>query len=221
MTVGEELAMTEAMESIISLPGCTFSEPTPEWCPPLAQNLGPDDGDPRPGHFGTTDRLFQWLQEIWQYPVDGEKSFSPDDFTPNCLMMDSFASVCGAEHASLYFRLLFAFFPNLSGPHFDYAANDNIFITNWGFLTTKGKKEIFVPAIDIFGFKDGLANYRLATFDVPALIRALLIAYGGTLHSRFEGNLEERMRRWATDWEFAMEEYVAVKAIGAELASAR
>lgn len=213
--------MTEAMESIISLPGCTFSEPTPEWCPPLAQNLGPDDGDPRPGHFGTTVRLFQWLQEIWEYPVDGENSFSPDDFTPNCLMMDSFASVCGAEHASLYFRLLFAFFPNLSGPHFDYAANDNIFITNWGFLTTNGKKEILVPAIDIFGFKDGLANYRLATFDVPTLIRALLIAYGGTLHSRFEGNLEERMRRWATDWEFAMVEYAAVKAIGAELASAR
>jgi len=117
--------------------------------------------------------------------------------------------------------LIFAFFPNLSGPHFNYAANDNIFITNWGFLTTKGKKEILVPGIDIFGFKDGVVNYRLATFDVPTLIRALLIAYGGTLHPRFEGNLAERIRRWATDWEFATEEYATVKAIGAELASAR
>jgi hypothetical protein len=213
--------MTEAMESIISLPGCTFSEPTPEWCPPFAQNLGPDDGEPRPGHFGTTERVFQWLQEIWEYQVDAEKSFSPDDFTPNCLLMDSFATVCGAEHGSLYFRLIFAFFPNLSGPHFDYAANDNIFITNWGFLTTNGKQEILVPAIDIFAFKDGLVNYRLATFDVPTLIRALLIAYGGTLHPRFEGNLAERIRRWATDREFAREEYAAVKAKGAELASAR
>jgi len=56
--------MTKAMESIFSLPGCEFSEPTPKWCPPLAQNLGPADGEPRPGHFGTTERVFQWLKMI-------------------------------------------------------------------------------------------------------------------------------------------------------------
>jgi hypothetical protein len=213
--------MTDVMESIISVPGCTFSEPTPEWCPPLAQNMGPADGAPRPGHFGTPERFFQWLRDIWKYPVDAEESFPPGDFTPNCLLMDSFATVCTAEQGSLYFRLIFAFFPNLSGPHFDYAANDNIFITNWGFLTTNGKQQILVPGIDIFGFKGGYVNYRLATFDVPTLIRALLIAYGGTLHPRFEGNLAERVRRWATDWEFAKEEYAAVKTMGKELASAR
>jgi len=209
------------MESIFSLPGCKFSEPTPEWCPPLAENLGPGDGEPRPGHFGTTDRFFQWLQTIWTFKVDAEASFPPSDFTPNALLMDSFATVCTAEQGSLYFRLIFAFFPNLSGPHFDYAANDNIFITNWGFLTTNGKQEILVPAIDIFGLKGGLVNYRLATFDVPTLIRALLIAYGGQLHSKFEGNIEERIKRWATDRAFALEEYAAVKALGPVLASAR
>lgn len=209
------------MESCFSLPGCTFSEPTPEWCPPLAQNLGDSNGEPRPGHFGTPDRFFQWLQTIWKFKVDAEASFPPGDFTPNCLLMDSFATVCGALQGSLYFRLIFAFFPNLSGPHFNYAANDNIFITNWGFLTTNGAQEILVPAIDIFGFKGGFVNYRLATFDVATLIRALLIAYGGTLHPKFEGNLEERIKRWGTDLAFAEREYAAVKSFGAVAASAR
>jgi hypothetical protein len=49
----------------------------------------------------------------------------------------------------------------------------------------------------------------------------LLIAYGGTLDPRFEGNLAERIRRWATDLEFAKAELAAVKAQGALLASAR
>lgn len=209
------------MESIFTLPGCTFSEPTPEWCPPLAQNLGDSEGEPRPGHFGTPDRFFQWLQTIWKFKVDAEANFPPGDFTPNCLLMDSFATVCGAEQGSLYFRLIFAFFPNLSGPHFDYAANDYIFITNWAFRTTNGKQDILVPAIDIFGFKGGFVNYRLATFDVPTLLRALLMAYGGTLHPKFEGNLEERVKRWATDRAFAEQEYAAVKALGPVLASAR
>ncbi|MBV8516192.1 MAG: hypothetical protein JO197_02205 [Acidobacteria bacterium] len=208
------------MESIFTLPGCTFSEPDDQWCPPLAENLGDSVGEPRPGHFGTPERFFQWLKTIWAFPVDADASFPPTDFTRNCLLMDSFATVCGALHGSLYFRLIFAFFPNLSGPHFDFAANERIFITNWAFETTNGKQDILVPAIDIFGFRKGYVNYRLATFDVPTLVRALLIAYGGTLHPNFEGNMEERIKRWATDFEFAEREYAAVKAMGPVAASA-
>jgi hypothetical protein len=192
--------MTETVESIFSLPGCKFSEPNPRWCHRSAE-LGPADGEP-PRDTSATEGFSVFTNDL---EIQGRRrsDFPPGDFTPNALLMDSFATVCGAEWGSLYFRLIFAFFPNLSGPHFDFAANDNIFITNWGFLTTNGKQEIFVPAIDIFGFKGGLVNYRLATFDVLTLVRSLLIAYGGTLHPRFEGNLAERVRRWATDRDFA------------------
>ena len=197
--------------------GCEFSEPNPDWCPPLADNLGPADGEPRPGHFGTPERYFQWLCSIWQYKVDAAASFPPDDFTPNCLLTDSFATICGAEHGSIYFRLIFAFFPDLSGPHFSYAANENTIITNWAFYTTKGRQEILVPSIDIFGFKNGLVNYRLSVFDVPTLIRSLLIAYGGQHHPTFEGNLQERMWRWHVDEDFARAELASVTATGQAL----
>ena len=200
--------------NIRSKPGCQFSEPTPEWCPPLKDNLGPADGEPRPGHFGTPERFFKWLQQIWKYKVDAAVSFAASDFTPDVLLTDSFATICGAEHGSIYFQLVFAFFPDLSGPHFSFAADDNTIFTNWGFFTTKGKQEILVPAIDIFGFKNGLVNYRLSVFDVPTLIRSLLMAYTGLNDPLFEGNIQERMWRWHVDPQFAKQELATMKAAG-------
>lgn len=194
-----------------STSSCVFSEPTPEWCPPLRDNLGDSIGDPGPGHFGTPERFFQWLVEIWNYKVD-PKNFGRADFTPNALLTDSFATICGSAWGSLYFQTLFGFFPDLSGPHFTFAANDNTIIVNWGFLTTKGKKELLVPSIDIFGFKKGLVNYRLSVFDVATLVRSLLIAYGGQNDSLLEGNLQERMWRWHVDEEFARQELVRAQA---------
>lgn len=199
-------------EYIRSRSGCAFSEPTDEWCPRLSDNLGSSDGNPRPGHFGTPARFFQWVTGIWEYKVDAAKSFPPTDFTPNCLLTDSFATICGAIQGSIYFQLIFGYFPELSGKHFTYAANDNTIFVNWGFFTTNGKKEILVPSIDIFGFRKGFVNYRLSTFDVPTLIRALLIAYGGTNDLLLEGNLQERMWLWHVDPQFAQAEYAQLQA---------
>lgn len=185
---------------------CEFSEPTLAWCPPLKGNLGDTEGAPQPKHFGTPERFFQWLEEIWKYKVDAAKSFAATDFTRSVLLIDSFATICGSIWGSLYFQTLFSVFPDLSGPHFSFAANDNTIIVNWGFLTTNGKKELLVPSIDIFGFSEGLVNYRLSVFDVATLVRSLLIAYGGQNDQILEGNLQERMWRWHVDEQFARQE---------------
>jgi hypothetical protein len=152
---------------------------------------------------------YKWHTGIWEYKVD-PANFGPDIFHPGCLLTDSFATMCGPRHSSLYFQLLFGFFPNLSGKHITYAANDNEIFITWGFVTTKGRQEILVPANDVFGMKDGLINYRLATFDVPTIIGALIIAYGGT-DPVLEGNLRETMWRWHVDEDFAESQLAEVQ----------
>jgi hypothetical protein len=187
-------------EFIRTKPKCQFSEPNPFWCPPLKDNLG---------KYETPAGFYEWHTGIWEYKVD-PANFGPDIFHPGCLLTDSFATMCGPIHSSLYFQLLFGFFPHLSGKHITYAANDNEIHITWAFVTTKGRKEILVPANDVFGMKDGLINYRLATFDVPTIISALLIAYGGT-DTLLEGNLAETMWRWHVDEEFAREQLAEVQ----------
>jgi hypothetical protein len=80
--------------------------------------------------------------------------------------------------------------------------NANEFFVNWAFETTGGNADLTVAAIDIFCLKGGLVNYRLSTFDVPTLIKALLTAYGGT-YPNFEKNLEENLWRAHVDPVFA------------------
>lgn len=202
------------VEVIRSQTKCEFSEPTPDWCPPLKDNLGPGDGKPRPGHFGTPAGFYTWHASLWDYKVDAQKNFAPSIFHEGCLLTDSFATMCGPDHSSLYFQLLFGFFPQLSGKHFSFAANDNEIVINWGFFTTKGRKEILVPAFDLFGIKDGLVNYRLSTFDVPTIIGALIIAYGGTNETKLEGNLPETIWRWHVDEDFARQQLEELRATG-------
>ena len=170
----------------------TTPEPNSQLCPTLDQNYG---------QYQNAEGVFQWLQSIWKYKVD-PKSFGPEIFTRNCLLTDSFATVRGAIPGSIYFQLLFTIFPNLSGPHYSYAVNGNEFFVNWAFETTGGKADLKVAAIDIFCLKDGLVNYRLSTFNLPALIKALLTAYGGR-YPDFEANLEENLWRAHVDPEFA------------------
>jgi hypothetical protein len=193
------------VQSIRSTAKCEFSEPTPEWCPPLAKNLG---------RYKTPKGFYDWHDSIWQYKVDAAKNFAPTIFHPGCLLTDSFATLCGPLHSSIYFQLLFGFFPDLSGKHFSFAANDNEIFINWGFFTTKGRQEILVPSFDLFGMKNGLVNYRLATFDIPTLIRALIIAYGGRNDPIFEGNMEETIWRWHVDPDFAEAQYALLQASG-------
>jgi len=50
--------------------------------------------------------------------------------------------------------------------------------------------------------KDGLINYRLATFDIGTLVQALISAYGGRFPD-LELDLEENLWRWHVDQEFA------------------
>lgn len=199
------------VQSIRSSSKCEFSEPTPEWCPPLKDNLG---------RYKTPQGFYVWHDSIWQYKVDAPKNFGPDIFAPGCLLTDSFATLCGPLHSSLYFQLLFGFFPELSGKHFSFAANANEIFINWGFFTTKGRQEILVPSFDLFGMKKGLVNYRLSTFDIPTLVRALIIAYGGTNDPRLEGNLEETLWRWHVDAEYAEAQYAQLKAAGGNRANA-
>jgi len=178
----------------------TTTEPSLALCPSLNQNYG---------KYKTAEGVFQWLQSIWQYKVN-PKSFGPEIFTPDCLLVDPFATVKGAIPGSIYFQLLFAIFPNLSGPHYSYAVNQNEFFVNWAFETTGGKADHTVAAVDIFCMKDGLVNYRLSTFDVPALIKALLSAYGET-YPNFESNLGENLWRAHVDQEFAISALNEVK----------
>jgi len=170
----------------------TTPEPDPSLCPSLDQNYG---------QYQNAAGVFQWLQSIWAYKVDG-KNFGPQIFTHDCVLTDPFLTVHGAIAGSAYFQLLFAIFPNLSGPHYTYAVNANEFFVNWAFRTTGGKADLTVAAIDIFCLKGGLVNYRLSTFNLPALIKALLTAYGGTYPS-FEANLEENLWRAHVDPAFA------------------
>jgi hypothetical protein len=191
-------------EYIRSKPGCKFSEPNEQWCPPLEDNLG---------NYKTPEGFYLWHKDIWLPKVRPLRGFGPQVFTQHCLMTDPFATQCGRFASSRYFQLLFHFFPDLSGQHFSYAANDNEIHILWGFLTTGGRREILVPANDIFGLKKGLVNYRLSTFDVPTLIRALLIAYAGReLDPFIEGNLEEIMWRWHVDEGFAKAQLAKVQA---------
>lgn len=178
-----------------------ITEPDPYWCPLLQDNLG---------KYQTPRGYYDWHKSIWTYKVNPE-NFGPDVFQPNCLLIDPFATVRGALWGSLYFQLLFAAFPNLSGKHVSFAANESQIFINWGFLTTAGRAEIFVPATDIFCLKGGLVNYRLSTFDVATLIHALISAYGGT-DPVLEANLKEIMWRWHVDRDYATAALPALKA---------
>lgn len=109
--------------------------------------------------------------------------------------------------ASGYFHLLFLTFPNLSGKHVSFAANESQIFINWGFLTTGGppNTETFVPATDIFCLKDGLVNDRLATFDILTLVDALNGAYGHTT------KLLETIWLWHKDPNYAATELAKLK----------
>jgi len=183
------------MQQVRSSRSCPFSEPTGQWCPTLSDNLG---------SYKTPQGFFDFLNRIWTYKVD-PSNFGPSVFTPNALLIDPFATICGGLWGSLYFQTLFAFFPNLSGVHLDYAVNETQFYVNWGFVTTGGRTEILVPVCDIFCLSNGLVNYRLSLFDLVGFVRALLMAYGGT-DPMLEGNLQERMWRWHTDQEYCQQQ---------------
>lgn len=167
-------------------------EPNRSWCPPLKENLGA---------YKTPLGFYEWHESIWKYPVN-PANFGPEIFHTGCLMIDPFATVKGPLRSSLYFQALFAAFPKLSGPHFSFAANDSSIFINWGFKTTGGRAEILVPVTDIFCLKGGLLNYRLSTFDIATLTRALLSAYGGT-YPDLELHLEENLWRWHVDQDYA------------------
>jgi len=186
---------------IRSKPECKFSEPNSRWCPPLKDNIG---------HYGTPEGFYKWHASIWEYKVN-PSNFGPDIFHPGCLLTDPFATLCGPLHSSIYFQLLFGFFPDLSGKHIRLASTDNEIFILWGFLTTKGRQEILVPASDVFGLKNGLINYRLATFDIATLVHALVIAYGGS-DPIFEGNLAETIWRWHVDEDFAKSQLALLQA---------
>jgi hypothetical protein len=117
-------------------------------------------------------------------------------------LTDPFATLQGPSHSSRYFQILFGVFPDLSGPHYTFAANKNEIYINWAFRTTNGRADIQIPATDIFCMKDGLINYRLATFDIGTLVQALISAYGGRFPD-LELDLEENLWRWHVDQEFA------------------
>ena len=178
----------------------TAVEPEPSWCPTLEGNYG---------EHKTAEGYFQWLQSIWKYKVD-PKSFSPNVFTPDCVLTDPFATIKGAVLGSIYFQTLFAIFPNLSGPHYSYAVNSNEFFVNWAFETTGGKADLTVPAVDIFCLKDGKVNYRLSTFNLPALLKALLTAYGGQ-YPNFERDLEQNLWKMHVDQDFAIATLAEIK----------
>jgi len=199
------------MEAIARKPACEFSEPTEDCCPPLAENLGNDEGKPRPGHFGTAKRFNQWVTRIWEPPVHPLKSFSPNDFTPGCLMIDPFSRMCGAVRCSRYFQLLFLAFPELSGKHYSWAENRNTILVYWAFfMKTDANETIVVPSIDIFGFKDGRVNYRLAAFDRVALTTALIRAYPQRFIGNAAATLQTRLWLWQADDEFAIQDHAAL-----------
>ena len=199
------------MEAIARKTACEFSEPTEEWCPPLAESLGNSKGEPRPGHFGTAERFNDWVTGIWEPRVHPRKSFSRNDFTRDCLMIDPFSRMCGAVRCSRYFQLLFLAFPDLSGKHYSWAENGNTIFVYWAFfMKTDAGERIVVPSIDIFGFKNGRVNYRLAEFDRLALVSALIRAYP----KRFSGNaaatLETRLWLWHASDRFAIQDHAAL-----------
>lgn len=153
------------------------------------------------GKYRTPQEFYDWHKTIWN-PVAKPAEFPPEIFTDDCLLTDPFATVIGRRRCSLYFQVLFAVFPKLSGPHYTFAANANQIFVNWAFRTSGGRVETEVPANDIFCFRNGLIYYRLATFDVASLVRALLSAYGG-VRPRLDLNLLEEIYRWHVDESYA------------------
>ncbi len=162
-------------------------------CQPLKQHLT--------GEYRTPQEFYDWHVTLWN-PVADPAKFPPEIFTEDCLLTDPFATVVGRKRCSLYFQVLFAVFPKLSGPHYSFATNENQIFINWAFRTSGGRVETEVPANDIFCFRDGLIYYRLATFDVASLVRALLSAYGGQ-RPRLDLNLLEEIYRWHVDENYA------------------
>ena len=190
-------------------------EPPEKWCPPLAQNLGDQKGPPRPGHFGTPDRFNQWVTRIWEPRVHPRKSFSRNDFTRDCLMIDPFSTMRGARRCSRYFRLLFLAFPSLSGEHYGFAANENTIMVNWAFvMATEAGEKMIVPSLDIFGFRKGRVHYRRAAFDRIALTQALIHAYPHRFNANVEANLVARMWLWHVDDRFANAESAVLRRLG-------
>lgn len=179
---------------------CPYSGPTGQWCPNLNDNLGT---------YETPQGFFDFLTKIWTYKVD-KKNFGPSTFTPNALLIDPFATICGGAWGALYFETLFTVFPNLSGAHYYFAVNETQFYVQWAFVTTGGRSEIIVPVCDIFCLSNGLVNYRLSLFDLLALVHALISAYGG-VDAQLDGQLQERMWRWHIDQDFAKQEIAAAK----------
>jgi hypothetical protein len=185
----------------------------PRGCGPLSTSLGDEQGEPRPGHFGTPERFITWVTGIWQHKVR-RSNFRRADFTRNCVLIDPFATVHGARRCSRYFRTVFLAFPDLSGPHFTWAANHNTIVVNWGFLTTRGREKILVPSIDIFGFKNGRVSYRVASFDRAALVDALVRAYPDRLKPSVAENLLARMWLWHVHDQFANAEIRMLRETG-------
>lgn len=175
--------------------------PEPFTCLPLDGNLGT---------YKTPKGFFTWHASIWKPKVD-PRNFGPKIFHPDVLLTDPFATMRGPKASARYFQLLFGFFPKLTGPHHSFAANESEIFVQWAFRTTGGRRVQDVPATDLFCFKDGLIHYRLATFDVSWLARALLAAYGGRMPD-LDMNIEEVLWRWHVDDDFAEESLLSLRA---------
>jgi hypothetical protein len=192
------------VEPLISKTPSNPQEPNASWCPPLNENLG---------SYKTPEGFYQWHNSIWTYKVN-PANFGPSVFHPDCLLTDPFATLKGPLESSLFFQVLFAVFPDLSGSHYTFAHNDNEMYINWAFRTTNGRADIEVPATDIFCVKSGLINYRLSTYDIGTLAHALIIAYGGSFPD-IEVDLEENLWRWHVDQDHAAATLVRVNQVRA------
>jgi hypothetical protein len=152
----------------------------PYKCLPLEPNLAPK--------WTSVKDFERWHSAIWKWPVD-PANFGAAVFTPTCVMegprerdrigpVNSKIIPPANVRAANFFWLVFKTYPKLSGEHISWAYNDTQVFINWCFVTTKGREELRVPALDVFCIDGGKVAYRLTEFDMNNLQEALKTAYG-------------------------------------------
>src|SRR5262245_41908136 len=77
--------------------------------------------EPLTGKYKTPQEFYDWHVTLWN-PRGNPALFGPEIFHRDCLLTDPFLTMKGRYLSSLYFRTLFAVFPQLSGPHYSWAA---------------------------------------------------------------------------------------------------
>lgn len=123
-------------------------------------------------------QFVEWFDDIWH--TCEPSNFNEDIFTKQTVLIDPLMISKGAKQAADSFRLLFKCFPDLRGEVISWAANDREIFINWRFkIVQAGSGRVFLlPVVDKFGFKDGRVSWRLAYFDIIALLGYLSKVYG-------------------------------------------